>query len=609
MNIIYDIETYPNCFLICAEDADSDKTRTFEISDWKNDSIAIRDWLIDIKRNGGRMVGFNNVGFDWPVVDMLLRMGQAHPRALYDKAIAIINSDNRWQHNVKPTEVMVKQIDLYRIHHFDNVARSTSLKMLEFNMRMENIHDLPFPVGTVLSRQQADMLIDYCRHDVIATKRFYFETLDAIRFREQLTEKHQQDMMNLSDVAIGKRIFQMELEKAGVQLYSYGPNGREPRQTKRPRIALADCIPTDVGFRHPEFNRILEWFRGQVVTETKGVFKDLTATIEGLEYVFGTGGIHASQEQVSVVGDDEWMILDVDVTSLYPSIAITRGYCPDHLGKTFVDIYARLKDERIKYPKGSPENAALKLALNGTYGASNDKFSVFYDPLFTMKITIGGQLMLAMLIDRLLIVNNLRILQANTDGVTMIYPRNLYFMVDIICKQWETDTMLQLESVEYDRVFLADVNSYIAIGKTGKVKRKGRYEYDVDWHQNHGSLVIPKVAEKVLVDDCSIKETVENWPDRMDFMMRVKVPKGSSLVMQQNTDDIPLENTQRYYVAKGGGQMVKIMPPLAGKTEYRRINIESGWGVCPCNDITEATMPINFDYYIQEVEKLCLGVM
>ena len=50
------------------------------------------------------------------------------------------------------------QIDLFKIHHFDNKAKSTSLKMLEFNMKSHNIEDLPFPVGHALTEAEMDVL-------------------------------------------------------------------------------------------------------------------------------------------------------------------------------------------------------------------------------------------------------------------------------------------------------------------------------------------------------------------------------------------------------------------------------------------------------------------
>jgi hypothetical protein len=473
-------------------------------------------------------------------------------------------------------------------------------------MRADNVSDLRFPVGTVLTREQTQVLKDYNAHDVTMTKRFYQESLEMIAFRDKLTAKHGRDFMNHSDVKIGKEIFQMELEKVGVSCYKYGPNGREPMQTKRPVIRMAECIPSFIKFSNPEFNRVLEFFRAQVVTETKGVFKDLTAHVGGLEFVFGTGGIHASVENKVFQANDEWMILDIDVTSLYPSIAIEQGYYPEHLGKQFVEVYRRLREQRVSYKKGTPENAALKLALNGVYGASNDPYSVFYDPLFTMKVTVSGQLMLAMLVEGLLEITDLQIIQANTDGITMYVNRSMVDWVkQRICVEWEKLTKLNLESVEYSRMIIRDCNNYIAVGVDGKVKRKGVYEYEMEWHQNHSALVIAKVAEKVLVEGVPIRETVMNWPDKMDFMLRVKVPRTSHLLW----GDTRVQNTCRYYVAVGGGPLTKVMPPLAKKPDqWRRIGVESGWTVCVCNDIAHAVLPIDYDYYVDQVEKLCLAM-
>lgn len=139
----------------------------------------------------------------------------------------------------------------------------------------------------------------------------------------------------------------------------------------------------------------------------------------------------------------------------------------------------------------------------------------------------------------------------------------------------------------------------------GRIKRKGCFEWDVGWHQNAGGLVIPKVAEKVLVEGAPIRQTVENWPHLHDFMLRIKVPRSSYL--QWGEDQV--QNTTRYYIAKDGKPLTKWMPPLAKKPdEWRRIGVESGWGVQVCNDIKDATLPVDFDYYINEIEKLTLGL-
>ena len=462
-DIIWDEETYPNVFTISAIHAHLPIEWSFEISDWRNDSSAIIQWVHWLKSLGARMVGFNSIGFDYPLLHTLCRMGQANARTLYDKAQAIIESqdDNRWMHMVKPADRLVDQLDLYLIHHFDNRARSTGLKVLEFNMWADNISDLPFPVGTMLTQDQVPVLKRYNRHDVLQTRQFYHHSTESIRFREELTARYQRDFMNHNDTKIGKDYFVMELEAAGVVCYDYGPQGRTPRQTRRPSIALRDAILPWIAFQEPEFQRVLEWLKEQTITETKGVFKDVTARVKGFDFVFGLGGIHGSVENEIMESDEGSVIVDLDVTSYYPTLAIANGFYPQHLGQTFTTIYAHLFEQRKSYPKGSPENAMLKLALNGVYGDSNNVFSVFYDPLFTMRITLNGQLLLCLLAEQVMKIENLRVISCNTDGICLYLRRSDYPRLKEICNWWSSVTKLSLEEARFSKLCIRDVNNFI----------------------------------------------------------------------------------------------------------------------------------------------------
>ena len=464
MDIVYDIETYSNCFLLTAEQADGPLRWCFEISDRINESQAITYWCQHMGNFGHRMVGFNNIGFDYPVLHHLLRSGRSDAATLYAKAQSIINTqdENRWAHQVYPSDRVVPQLDLFRVMHFDNRARSTSLKALEFNMRADTIKDLPFPVGTVLTPEQIVTLREYNLHDVRATKQFYHQILPMIRFREELTARYGRDFLNHNDTKIGKDYFIMELERAGVSCYNVGPEGRTPRQTPRPQLVLKDAILPWIKFEQPEFQRVLEWLKAQTITETKGVFKDLTATINGFTFVFGTGGIHGSVENECVESDADNVIVDLDVTSYYPTLAIANGFYPEHLGTTFVDIYRDLFAQRAKYPKESPEGQMLKLALNGVFGDSNNRFSVFYDPLYMARVTLNGQLLLCLLAEQLLKIGGLRLLQVNTDGITVHMPRENMGGLHQVLDWWGRATRLHIEENHYSRMFIGDVNSYIA---------------------------------------------------------------------------------------------------------------------------------------------------
>ena len=621
-DFIWDLETYPNVFTMAVEHASSPMRWAFEISDWRNDSRAIIEFVQWLAGRGARMVGFNSIGFDYPILHTLVRMGHSDALTLYQKAQAIIGAqedEDRWVHSVKPTDRLVKQIDLFKVHHFDNKARSTSLKVLEFNMRMDNISDLPYPVGTRLTLDQLPLLREYNAHDVKATKKFYHESIDAINFRDEMCVKHpEKDWLNFSDVKLGVEFFMGRLEAAGVQCYTYGPNGREPRQTRRSSIALRDAILPWIRFDQPDFRRVHEWLLEQTISETKGVFTDIIAKVGGIDFVFGLGGIHASVENEVLQASDTDEIIDIDVEGYYPSTAIAQGFRPAHYPAVFSEIYSGLKDERKKHAKGTVINKALKLAGNGAYGNSNNQFSPLLDPMMTMQTTLNGQLLLCLLVEQLIKIPGLRMIQANTDGITVKCPKVSKVHLTLIVRWWEEITRLKMEFSNYDTMCVRDVNNYIARYTDGKIKRIGAYEWKLErdggrlrWDQNHSALVVPKVAEKVLLEGAPIRETVEQWPDLMDFMLRTKVPRSSTLQIEYHDGEgDQLQRVTRYYIAKGGGRLFKIMPPLAKNPGvWRRIGVESGWGVHVCNDIRDAgQVPVDFDYYVREVEKLVNGL-
>ena len=634
--VVVDIETYPNCFTLSAMGSEDDSQAVFEVSQRRDDRVVMFQWLHYLAQNRIEMVGFNNVGFDYPVIHaMMNNPAGATAEFAYRKAMDIIQGQDRFSSAIWPNDRYIPQIDLFKIMHFDNKARSTGLKALEFAMRSESVEDLPFPVGTYLTSDQIDTLISYNLHDVSETKAFYHKVKDQIEFRRYLTEKYQRDFMNHNDTKIGKDFFIMQLGDDVCFARDF-TGKRGPRQTPRPQIALGDIIFPYVRFEHPEFNRILDWFRAQVITETKGVFEDVNCTVAGFEFVFGTGGIHGSLNNVIVDEDEHHVIIDADVTSMYPSLGIVNRIYPEHLGERFCDIYTDVKNQRVSYAKGTPENAMLKLALNGVYGDSNNKYSPFYDPQYTMAITINGQLSICMLAERLLAVPGIMLLQVNTDGLTCRVPRWAEEQYAAICKQWEADTRLDLEYARYKRMAIRDVNGYVAVDTKGKVKRKGPYEYVRQWHQDASALVIPRAAEAALVHGTDITEFIMRHDDPFDFMLRAKAPGGSQLWH----GDERVSRTVRYYVGVQGAPLVKVSPPPDGCVmghfkkkngvsdaayhawdntvwnadvhtgnksihETRRLGIDVGWNTALCNRADQFDWNnLNRAYYIQAAEKL-----
>lgn len=653
-DIIYDIESYPNVFTATFIHTVTREVWVFEISPRKNDLEIFCIFMDNCRENRNRWVGFNNLGYDYPVVHYIHQARHAGVDAedIYNMSMSIIGSpwSERFQHIVWQSEWIVNQLDLYKIHHFDNKAKSCSLKVIEFNMKMQSVEDLPFTPGTLLTNDEIVVLLKYNKHDVIATHLFYNYTSEKIALRQTLTARYDEDMSNYSDIKIGEKILVNFLEMQGVSCYSYIDGKKKKRQTIRNSIDLKDVIFSYINFDNAEFDRILQRFKTTTIIETKDVLKDYIASIDGLQYVFGTGGMHVSVESEVIRSSDTHQIIDVDVKSYYPQLGINHRLYPAHFSEVFCEAYEQIHEKRKLHEKGTAENEAFKQALVGLYGNTNNKYSVFYDTQYTMSITINGQLLLCMLIEQLIKVPGLRMIQGNTDGITYLCPLVFMDHVRKVHKWWEGQTNLELEETLYKAIFIRDVNNYIAQKEDGKLKRIGVYAYEnalenlgtreLPWHKNWSSRIVAKAAVASLVHGEDIREFIENHMDVYDFLLRTKVPRSSKLLW----GDEEVSNTVRYYMSTGQKRLEKRMPPTGPEGTYkraskltdvffdmvsaevgdqwderihtknksthtadRRIAIHSGWCVTLANNLKTVSFDdLNHEWYIKEAEKLVL---
>lgn len=717
-DIIFDCETYPNCFTLAYVYADGSKEGVFEISDRKVELQELLSFFRMCKKENKRLVGFNNLGFDSCIIHWIIGRAKKAKQegkklslsssAIYKYAMKVIDSHRGegFGISVKDSDVVIKQLDLFKINHYDNKAKMTSLKLLEFNMRLDSIEDLPFPVGKKLTHSEIGTLVEYNFSDIYATKKFYELCLNSISFRDAVSTKYGFDCTNLNDGKIGGNFFMRKIEETNpYAFYELDSNGkRKMKQTKRDFIVIKDCLFPYIRFKRNEFRAIHEWLKKQVITETKGVFSNieehslgdvakyaemvtkrikfktkptqedielfkkdhpmgwivedelkaleivrdengnivkeeyiddkgktklrsvkvpkksyygcynivetLNVVIDGFRYDCGTGGIHGSVCG-AIHSDDDYEIWDWDVASFYPNMAISNKIYPEHLSEEFCYRYEDLYNERKTIPKSNPVNKMYKDALNIVYGDSNSVYSPFYDPKYTMSITIGGQLSLCMLIERLIDTCSVKLIQANTDGFTIkIHKSKIETMKEHVSR-WEKVTGLVMEDSHYTSMYVADVNNYIACYTDGKVKYKGRYEFLPfinqelgAMHKNHSATVIQMAVAHNVVDGGDAISFIMNHDNPFDFMLRAKVPRSSRLVLVINGEDILQQNICRYYPSMSGGGLVKIMPPLEEDGDERRLSVESGQLVSTCNNINDFKWDIDYEYYIKEANKL-----
>lgn len=675
---VFDVECLPNVFTLDMEMLNDDRRATWEISEYHDDRRQLMEWFQWISQQQAPMIAFNSIHYDYPMIHYLFHNPNVTPYELYLKSKSIITSFDKFANTIWASDRFTPQIDLFKIHHFDNKAKTTSLKALQINMRLDNVVDSPLGFDAPISHNEINgLLIPYNIHDVKSTKAFAHFSKPMIDFRLGLIETLGVDVMNYNDTKIGAKILENRL---GDELcYDRSSGRRAMRQTVRDRVALKDIIFPYIKFENPEFNRVLSYLQTQVLTreeidefgqeekktlKTKGVFTGLKAHVGGIDFCFGTGGIHGSVEKQRLVATERRKIRDIDVAALYPSIGIVNKLAPAHLGERFVEEYARLPKERkewqIKKGKKCVEANAMKLAGNGTYGNTNSPYSVFYDPQYTMTITVNGQLMLCMLAEQLVKVPSVQIIQINTDGITYMIDAEYEPQAKQIEKQWQDYTLLVLEDTYYKRMWIRDVNNYIAEGMDGSLKQKGAYWHPDPlnyaqsisesqppaWHKDLGNCVSIRAAVAAMVHNVPPETSLALHSDKFDFMCRVKVGRADTLTL----DGQEVQRTSRYYVAKQGGNLVKTSPPAKGaqigaykrangvgdvtwfavnaeleatgragqwdarihtknksRYEMRETAIEAGYKVAICNDIRDFNFAnVNYDWYVQEAKKLII---
>lgn len=560
-DFVYDIETFFDLFSCVTVHVESGRRWIHEVSSRVNQSqdfAAFVRWIGSLE--GGRMVGYNNEMFDYPAIHKLCQMGSftAHDAYLIGQEIINTPWDDRFRHTVWDNEKIAQQVDLLKVHHFDNQARSTSLKGLEIAMRSWSVIDLPYSPHEPTTDNQKTKIINYNAHDVRETLRFYQKSQKQLVFRDELTAQYGINFTNFNDTKIGKEYFTMKLEEVAPGITGMRDRPRRAKQTHRGVIDIGSTLLPYLRFQHPEMQRMHQFFSNARITETKGAFEDLHCTIDGFEFHFGTGGIHGSRSSETFHADAEYDIIDVDVASYYPNLAIANGLFPAHLSETFCTIYKELYERRLAVGKKTTEGEMIKLALNGVYGDSNNVYSCFYDPQYTMAITVNGQLSLCMLAETVMAQPGVHMIQINTDGLTCRVPkvgRDTFLQA---CRNWEVTTGLELEEVDYKSMWVRDVNNYVGLYTDGSVKLKGAYDHDVAWHQNHSSLVIPKAVEAFLIYGIDPSDYVAACQDPFDFCRTAKVQRNSKLVH----GDREIQRVSRYHIAIRGEGLTKVMPPI-----------------------------------------------
>ena len=597
-NYTWDIETLINCFTVTFLDADpaSDEYFQFVIHDLRNDIHKINKFLHE-KVKG--LIGFNSLNFDSPVTEAVLqesvvhRTGNYYAYVAYSAAQEIITSEFRDRRK----KLGIEELDLFLLHHFNNPAKSTSLKWIECYFNMTSIEEMPHPHDKpVWTLEQIESILKYNLNDCRATKLLYLDskTQDLVKIRQwAVTHFAEPRILNMSNSSMGEYIFQHQLLLGGEINKPFPPR----------KFYLKEIILPYVKFKTPVFDEVLMKIKDTQVTGI-GDSLGVTCTVNGLEYQFGLGGLHAARENST-----SHSIHSVDVQSYYPRLAILNRFHPRHLSQDqFVDTYDYIFTKRLETAKGSAMNKAYKETLNSAFGKSNSEYSFLYDPQFMYSITINGQLLLAMLCEKIEMECG-RIIMANTDGIEVEVRDQEKFTK--ICRQWQKLTGLVLEESFYQKIMIRDVNNYIALKYEGgkhSIKTKGAYEHEKEFHKDQSMKAVPLTVAWWFTDRGSfpsVEAFIRSRPLN-EFFMYGRAKTGRFLALTKDGRRVEVPRTIRYVITKKGYTLTRA-------TDKKIDKIHKDAYVSIMNDMSDPDPSeeqllamIDYNWYAREVYKLII---
>lgn len=446
----------------------------------------IKDLKTFIKNNN-KLIGFSNQYFDNPVLEKIIR-GMYKPEDIYEYSQSLIKSKDRFRRDYWDNQLSFSYLDLLKINHYDNPARATSLKKLEFNYRRKKIADLPFHHSKAVTKEnQLESIVRYCIEDVDTTEISFEKTKPLIALRQEIYEIYKSEFlefnpMNMNDGAIGEALnlfhYCQLSGKERNSVKSYIP--RYPSMT----IHFKDCIPEYIDYKSLELKQFLNDLKNISVNSTKEFSKKIQVC--DLIISLGQGGLHSEDSERIVRADSDFILLDADISGQYPSEIIKRGLFPRHLSEHWYKNAEEKYYQRVNLykpnaktdKKAAAMSDVIKAMLNSAlYGKTNSEYSWQFDPLVTMKTTLGCQTEILMLVEDLYL-KNIKTISINTDGILCHFEREKLETYHQVLKEWKekvgNTTLGDFEFTEYDFIAQLSVNDYIAKTISGGIKRKGK---------------------------------------------------------------------------------------------------------------------------------------
>lgn len=582
--IALDIEIYENYFLACLMGFDDGNVFYLESPFTSEKAATLRYILANCTT-----YGFNSLRFDLPLCEMAIAGATTH--RLKQVSDSIILYDERVFARQKYDHVDLIEIAPLR----------ASLKTYAGRLHTVKMQDLPFDPSLVLDGRQVEAVRHYCVNDLRNTILLAHCLEKEIELRYDLSNQYRIDLRSKSDAQIAEAVIGLKMS----QLLN--------RPVRAPGVEAGKTFyytpPDYVQFKTPVLQSALAHicntkFEINFVGEIENGIGSLSVEIGDSTYSLGVGGLHSSEQRQTFYSTDEHVLIDTDVTSYYPFITLNLGLYPKHLGPQFLNVLRTLVDQRLEAKRAGNKRGAesLKIVVNGAFGKYGSPHSILYSPENLIKVTISGQLSLLLLIEGFELAG-IKVVSANTDGVTILCKRIDQPKAKLIIADWVRKTGFEIEENIYRGLFSRDVNNYIALKEDGTFKTKGAYSDHpfgdpMSLHKNPVTLICVKAVKAYLTTGKPIGETVNECQDIRQFVVVRNVKGGAVQLGEKNSF---IGKVARWYYAKD----------ITGSFVYANSGrkVPKSLGARPLMQLPEQLPPdLDHDWYIREAERILSDV-
>lgn len=578
--IVYDIEVFPNCFLLTALDTSTDKLYTFEISGHKNDWEVLSEFMLQ----DAYFVGYNNLEYDDVIVNAILRTTNPHPGEIYEWSTALIDQTYNPKHFRR-----FKSIDLMKLIYPNKLQQS--LKWTQIVTHYENVQEFSIGFNTNLTRYEIDLAIEYNINDVLSTENLLKLNATKLASRESSELRYGIHCASMDDVTFGEALFNF-LYKANGGIIPSVRNNKDWNVV----VFIKDLLLYDYEFYTPT---IKEWFKQFIEQpcnlENPTIEEHLI--INGCKITISSGGIHSVNKPKFYESTNGVKLIDYDAGSLYPSMLVLHKLFPEVVKDKFSVVYDNIRLERLQAKRDGNVDVAndLKLSLNGISGKLGQPTSWMYDPECVIRLRLNCQLLLLLLIDRLA-DRNIVTFMANTDGITLMCKEDQIEVMENIVSDFEKfsgllEVQSSMERVDYNWMAVESVSSYVAKTVSGKIKAKGRFIPNLSFDKS----LRPKAVSKAVIayfDKGILPKDYINSDEVVptDFLIGHRINKKYTLLWGGRKT----QRLTRYYVSKRG----LYLDAIDADMKMKRLNVKPVW-ICNKLDGLDVSN-IDKEYYINE---------